>query len=91
VTTTAGVKTALLVPELKKLYIAVSPGESKAIAKVLTYTAFSKPAPLHENGTAATARSRFHFSGRHKNPAPGHSQCQARETAHKQADAHQRA
>ncbi len=37
VTTTAGAKTALLVPELKKLFIAVSPGESKAMAKVLTF------------------------------------------------------
>lgn len=38
VTTMAGAKTALLVPELKKLFIAASPGESKAMAKVLVYS-----------------------------------------------------
>lgn len=33
----AGAKTALLVPELKRLYVAVSPGEGKVGAKVLTF------------------------------------------------------
>jgi DNA-binding beta-propeller fold protein YncE len=37
VTTAPGAKTALLVPEMHKLFLAVSPGESKAVAKVLTY------------------------------------------------------
>jgi hypothetical protein len=38
VKTEAGAKTGLYVPELRKLYIAVSPGETKAMAKVLTYS-----------------------------------------------------
>jgi DNA-binding beta-propeller fold protein YncE len=38
VKTEAGAKTGLYVPELGKLYIAVSPGETKAMAKVLTYS-----------------------------------------------------
>jgi DNA-binding beta-propeller fold protein YncE len=33
----AGAKTALLVPDLHELFVAVSPGETKAMAKVLTY------------------------------------------------------
>jgi hypothetical protein len=33
----AGAKTCLLVPELDRLYVAVSPGDSGAKAKVLTY------------------------------------------------------
>lgn len=37
VTTAPGAKTALLVPEMHRLFLAVSPGESKATAKVLTY------------------------------------------------------
>ena len=37
VATAAGAKTALLVPELKRLYVAVSPGEGKVGAKVLTF------------------------------------------------------
>ncbi|MDP9038708.1 MAG: hypothetical protein M3O02_05455 [Acidobacteriota bacterium] len=37
VQTAAGAKTALLVPEMHRLFLAVSPGESKAMAKVLTY------------------------------------------------------
>jgi DNA-binding beta-propeller fold protein YncE len=37
VTTAAGAKTALLLPEMHKLFLAVSPGESKTMAKVLTY------------------------------------------------------
>lgn len=37
VVTAAGAKTALLVPELKRLYVAVSPGEGKTGAKVLTF------------------------------------------------------
>jgi len=37
VTTAPGAKTALLLPDLHRLYIAVSPGESKSMAKVLTY------------------------------------------------------
>jgi DNA-binding beta-propeller fold protein YncE len=32
-----GAKTALLVPELHQLFVAVSPGETNAVAKVLTY------------------------------------------------------
>jgi len=37
VTTAPGAKTALLIPEMRRLFLAVSPGESKAMAKVLTY------------------------------------------------------
>ena len=37
VTTAPGAKTGLLIPELHRLFLAVSPGESKAMAKVLTY------------------------------------------------------
>jgi DNA-binding beta-propeller fold protein YncE len=37
VTTAPGAKTALLVPAMHRLFLAVSPGESKAMAKVLTY------------------------------------------------------
>jgi DNA-binding beta-propeller fold protein YncE len=37
VNTAPGAKTGLLVPPLHRLFLAVSPGESKAIAKVLTY------------------------------------------------------
>lgn len=37
VASAAGAKTALLVPELKRLYVAVSPGEGKVGAKVLTF------------------------------------------------------
>jgi DNA-binding beta-propeller fold protein YncE len=37
VTTAPGAKTALLLPEMHRLFLAVSPGESKAMAKVLTY------------------------------------------------------
>ncbi len=37
VTTAAGAKTALLLPAEHRLFLAVSPGESKAMAKVLTY------------------------------------------------------
>lgn len=37
VTTAPGAKTALLIPEMHRLFLAVSPGESKATAKVLTY------------------------------------------------------
>jgi DNA-binding beta-propeller fold protein YncE len=37
VTTAPGAKTALLLPDLHRLYLAVSPGESKSMAKVLTY------------------------------------------------------
>jgi len=37
VTTAPGAKTALLLPEMHRLYLAVSPGESKLMAKVLTY------------------------------------------------------
>ena len=37
VTTAPGAKTGLLVPPLHRLFLAVSPGESKATAKVLTY------------------------------------------------------
>ena len=37
VPTTIGAKTALLVPELNKLFVAVSPGETKAEAKVLVF------------------------------------------------------
>lgn len=32
-----GAKTGLLLPDLHRLFLAVSPGESKAVAKVLTY------------------------------------------------------
>jgi hypothetical protein len=37
VTTAPGAKTALLLPEMHRLFLAVSPGESKAMARVLTY------------------------------------------------------
>lgn len=37
VTTAPGAKTALLIPAMHRLFVAVSPGESKATAKVLTY------------------------------------------------------
>jgi len=37
VPTTTGAKTALLVPELNRLFVAVSPGETKAEAKVLVF------------------------------------------------------
>jgi len=37
VTTFLGAKTALLLPEQHRLFVAVSPGESKTMAKVLTY------------------------------------------------------
>jgi DNA-binding beta-propeller fold protein YncE len=37
VTSAPGAKTALLIPAMHRLFLAVSPGESKAMAKVLTY------------------------------------------------------
>jgi DNA-binding beta-propeller fold protein YncE len=37
VTTAPGAKTGLLLPGMHRLFLAVSPGESKAVAKVLTY------------------------------------------------------
>jgi hypothetical protein len=37
VPTAQGAKTALLLPEMHRLFIAVSPGDSKAMAKVLTF------------------------------------------------------
>ena len=37
VTTAPGAKTGLLIPEMHRLFLAVSPGETKATAKVLTY------------------------------------------------------
>jgi DNA-binding beta-propeller fold protein YncE len=37
VPTAAGAKTGILVPEMKELILAVSPGETKALAKVLTF------------------------------------------------------
>ena len=37
VTTAAGAKTALLIPEMHRLFLAASPGDTKAMAKVLTY------------------------------------------------------
>lgn len=37
VTTAPGAKTALLLPDVHRLFLAVSPGESKAMARVLTY------------------------------------------------------
>lgn len=37
VTTAPGAKTALLIPSMHRLFLAVSPGDSKAMAKVLTY------------------------------------------------------
>jgi DNA-binding beta-propeller fold protein YncE len=37
VTTAPGAKTALLIPEMHRLFLAVSPGDSKSMAKVLTY------------------------------------------------------
>ena len=37
VTTEPGAKTGLLIPSMHRLFLAVSPGESKAMAKVLTY------------------------------------------------------
>ena len=37
ITTAPGAKTALLLPSMHRLWLAVSPGETKALAKVLTY------------------------------------------------------
>jgi hypothetical protein len=37
VTTAPGAKTALLIPAMHRLFLAVSPGETKAMAKVFTY------------------------------------------------------
>lgn len=37
VTTAPGAKTGLLIPSMHRLFLAVSPGESKAMAKILTY------------------------------------------------------
>ena len=37
VPTAPGAKTGLLVPSLHRLFLAVSPGETKTMAKVLTY------------------------------------------------------
>jgi DNA-binding beta-propeller fold protein YncE len=37
VTTAPGAKTGLLIPALHRLFLAVSPGDSKAMAKILTY------------------------------------------------------
>ncbi len=37
VPTAAGAKTALLLPDLHRLFLAVSPGDTKSMAKVLTY------------------------------------------------------
>ena len=37
VTTAPGAKTALLIPAMHRLFLAVSPGDSKAMAKVLTF------------------------------------------------------
>ena len=37
VVTAPGAKTALLIPSMHRLFVAVSPGESKTVAKVLTY------------------------------------------------------
>lgn len=38
VPTAAGAKTGILIPDMKKLVLAVSPGDTKATAKVLTFT-----------------------------------------------------
>ena len=38
VPTAAGAKTGILVPELNRLFVAVSPGESKAVAEVLQFS-----------------------------------------------------
>ncbi|HEY5055512.1 MAG TPA: hypothetical protein VII58_05085 [Acidobacteriaceae bacterium] len=37
VATALGAKTALLIPEMRRLFLVVSPGDTKAMAKVLTY------------------------------------------------------
>jgi hypothetical protein len=37
VNTAPGAKTGILLPSMHRLFLAVSPGESKAMAKVLTY------------------------------------------------------
>ena len=37
VSTAPGAKTGLLIPDMHRLFLAVSPGESKTVAKVLTY------------------------------------------------------
>jgi len=37
VSSAPGAKTGILVPEMKELILAVSPGETKAMAKVLTF------------------------------------------------------
>jgi hypothetical protein len=37
VNTAPGAKTGLLVPQMHRLFLAVSPGETKEMAKVLTY------------------------------------------------------
>jgi hypothetical protein len=37
VATSPGAKTGLLLPSIHRLFLAVSPGDTKAMAKVLTY------------------------------------------------------
>jgi hypothetical protein len=37
VTTLPGAKTALLIPSMHRLFLAASPGDTKAMAKILTY------------------------------------------------------
>jgi hypothetical protein len=37
VPTAPGAKTGLLIPQMHRLFLAVSPGDTKAVAKVLTY------------------------------------------------------
>jgi hypothetical protein len=37
VTTAPGAKTGLLLPDFKKLLLAASPGETKNVAKIMTY------------------------------------------------------
>jgi hypothetical protein len=38
VNTAAGAKTGILIPDMRRIVLAVSPGETKAMAKVLTYS-----------------------------------------------------
>ena len=37
ITTAPGAKTGLLLPDMHRLFLAASPGESKALAKILVY------------------------------------------------------
>lgn len=58
VPTAPGAKTGILVPELKRLFVAVSPGEGKTGAAILRFDiAPEAPQPFYRLETAATLRS----------------------------------